>query len=75
MQPLKAWFRTEPSRESSEQIFDTKSNFVRIFTGDVVEGAVWLVTGELVRYSVENVKVKVFQIPRSRTTWKMHTPA
>ena len=43
---LRVWFPTGHSREFRRPTFSQKTNAIRIFTGDVVEGAVWLVTGE-----------------------------
>ena len=45
MLPLRAWFLIGLLREFPEQAVSPNSKIGRIFTGDVVEGAVWLVTG------------------------------
>jgi sphingomyelin phosphodiesterase len=47
MLPFKIWFLTGVSRERKKaRNFDRELISNRIFTGDVVEGAVWLVTGK-----------------------------
>lgn len=60
----------------TDQFIVWTSNVYRIFTGDVVEGAVWLVTGELQIGLLENFTITNFsKILKSQTTWKMHTAA
>jgi hypothetical protein len=39
-----------PLRESGSLIYEQELMISRIFTGDVVEGAVWLVTGNLLTF-------------------------
>lgn len=45
--PLNLLFLKMPSREFGASYFKQELMRFRIFTGDVVEGAVWLVTGTL----------------------------
>lgn len=47
---LNLLFLTMPLRESGPLIYEQELMISRIFTGDVVEGAVWLVTGNLLTF-------------------------